>query len=171
MEQRAQRRIYPKDTATWEAATIISRSKALRRQSTWTFSRSRPRRVSSWLVERGATRDTTYGHACTLNNTVHCHLPSAKKKHCHFTSRQPAHDQTHAAAVDVAFRSNATNGRYTRSDRVPLRVAVLFGNSAQVFVLVPSKATERGHLVSDFMRVFICGGIRCMNMISRYLCC
>jgi hypothetical protein len=132
MEQRAQRRIYPKDTATWEAATIISRSKALRRQSTWTFSRSRPRRVSSWLVERGATRDTTYGHACTIEQYIRfiaTYLRS--RKHCHFTSRQPAHDQTHAAAVDVAFRSNATNGRYTRSDRVPLRVAVLLGNSAK----------------------------------------
>ena len=62
--------IYPKDTATWDAATIISRSRARvgRAHGAWTS--SGPGLVLSLFVEKGAMRDTTYGHACTIDTTT-----------------------------------------------------------------------------------------------------
>jgi hypothetical protein len=60
--------IYPKDTATWEAATIISRSRACvdKVHGAWNFPGPGP--VLSLLVEKRAMRDTTkYGHACTID--------------------------------------------------------------------------------------------------------
>lgn len=58
--------IYPKDTATWEAATIISRSRTYRDSAHGAWTSPGPESVLGLLVEKRAIRDTTYVHACTI---------------------------------------------------------------------------------------------------------
>jgi hypothetical protein len=48
----------------------LEKSRDMRRQSTWTCSELALRHVSSLLAEKGAIRDTTYGHACTIDTNT-----------------------------------------------------------------------------------------------------
>ena len=81
--------IYPKDTATWDAATIISRSRARIDMVHGAWTSSSPGHVLSLLIEKGAIRDTKYGHTCTIDTTT-ASLPAQSMEttgHCP-TSRQ-----------------------------------------------------------------------------------